>query len=151
MWARAYVGFRWREAELRRKCSLTPCLIFSINSGGEGLKANNKSVGESVLEIMEDNHFSSRQWEEEREGWWEERQREDHCQWLLPGVCVIERDRVERGVMAQLLPPAGWGEGNSGEHMSIWCERQHEHFILWRTDRMVGLSFQPVCVWRRGF
>ena len=41
-------------------------LIFSTNSCREGSKADDKSVGESVLEIMEDNHFSSQRWEEKR-------------------------------------------------------------------------------------
>lgn len=35
----------------------------------EGLKGDNKSIGEPVLEIMEANHFLSQQLEEEREGW----------------------------------------------------------------------------------
>lgn len=38
--------------------------LFPINSSREGLKADDKSVGESVSEIMEDNHFSSQRWEE---------------------------------------------------------------------------------------
>lgn len=43
----------WRETERRRKCGLTSHLFFSIKSGRrEGLKQNDKSVGESVLETM---------------------------------------------------------------------------------------------------
>ncbi len=83
---------------MRRKCSLTLHLIFSTNSIREGLKADNKSVGESVLKIMEDNHFLSHGGKTRgRDG-----EMEDREEIIVSGfsrVCVCDRER--QGAMGE--------------------------------------------------
>lgn len=49
--------------------------LFPETPAEKGLKADNKSVGESALEIMEDNHFSTVGREEGRDGEREDRER----------------------------------------------------------------------------
>lgn len=88
----------WRETEWRRKCGLTSHLIFSIKSGRRGgLKQNDKSVGESLSEIMAANQYLSQPWKNIE---WDRGKMEGE-RWLsVPSswrMCDGERQGGERG------------------------------------------------------